>query len=142
MTQGAGPGTAVDRVAPIFIIADNDQRAVAGITMSLGSQWFYIPVSHGDDVVRYAKEFTTTGIFLAEQLPCPEGFGGIEHLLQVLLDEVGKPVIILSELWNQDLVRRWKQLGAEDCIPHPTRTDERLNIMKRKMRELILAQAG
>lgn len=129
------------RLAPIFIIADNDQHAVLGITMSLGSEWFYIPVSDWKDVVRYSKEFATTAIFLSEEMFCPDQ-AGIEGLLQALLDEVGKPVIILSELWSAETADRWKRMGAQDCIPHPTRTEERLRILKRKMKELVLAQAG
>jgi DNA-binding NtrC family response regulator len=124
-----------DRPAsPIFIFADDDQEALLKILDTLHDEWSYVPVHKPAVVLKYAKEFSTTAVFLADQVRFKPG--GASGLLRRLINEVGKPVVILSEAWSQEEAARWKHLGAHECIPHPTRTDIRMEILRRKLQEL------
>jgi hypothetical protein len=91
--------------------------------------------------LRYAKDFATTAVFVAEGIDFSKD-GGVERLLQYLLDEVGKPVVILSENWSLEVAAKWRRMGAQDCLPHPTRTHEKFEKLNDKLRELVLAAAG
>ena len=125
-----------ERMAPIFIIADDDRSAIERLIRVLHFEWFYIPIWEACLVVRYAAHFATTAVFLADEIDYPEG--GSARLLQQLLDQVGKPVVILTEAWNPEQTERWKRMGAADCIPHPTRFDHRAEGMRAKMQEFAL----
>ena len=125
-------------VAPIFIIADEDREASGRMVGSLTPDWYYIPVADPKFVVKYAKQFATVAILLADELPYPQG--GTARLLQDLLDEVGKPVVILAELWDPGVAEKWKRMGAYDCIPHPTRTRERIKVLRGTLRKLALVE--
>jgi FixJ family two-component response regulator len=127
------------KVAPIFILADDDPQAGAQLIMLLSTQFSFIPVSDSRRVLKTAKDFAITAIFLADGMVYPQG--GSAGLLQRLLDEVGKPVVILSELWSPEVVAKWKRMGAEDCLPHPTRSGERVIVMSRKISEFALRHA-
>ena len=129
-----------EHVAPIFIIADDDREAVGRLVQWLPRDWYYIPVSEPEMVVKYAREFATTAIFLADRMDGASK--DALRLLQSLLDEVGKPVIILSEIWKPEVVDRWKRMGATDCLPHPTRCEERFKLLRSKMQELAIAPTG
>ncbi len=129
------PTAEADRIAPIFILADDDREAVGRLVQWLPRDWYYIPVSEPEMVVKYAQEFATTAIFLADRMDGPPN--DVRRLLQSLLDEVGKPVVILSEIWSSQVVEQWKRMGAQDCLPHPTRTQARVGLMREKMNELV-----
>lgn len=131
MTVGKEP---VAPAAPIFILADDDREAVDRMMSLLGSEWFFIPVTRLRDAVKYARQFATTAVFLAEPIDYPKG--GSARLLQELLDVVGKPVIILSEDWRPGVATKWKRMGALDCLPHPTRSGRRLTAVRTKIQEL------
>jgi hypothetical protein len=88
-------------------------------------------------VLSYAKRMNPKAIFLAEPLEFPKG--GAPALLKRLLVEVDAPVIILAELWTPDAAEQWKRLGAADCLPHPTRIDQRLEVLRAKMQGIALA---
>ena len=92
---------AADQVAPIFIIADDDREAIEHIQKRLNIEWYYVPIWETRLVVRYAKHFATTAIFLAD--PIDYSDGGAARLLQDLLDQVGRPVVILSEVWSPEI---------------------------------------
>jgi FixJ family two-component response regulator len=123
-------------VAPIFVFADDDREALEQLLAMLAADWFYIPVTRMNEVVKYAKEFATRAIFLSEPIDYPRG--GAARLLQELLDQVGKPVVILTEHWDPGVARKWKAIGASDCLPHPTRTDQRLKVLRKKIEEFAL----
>jgi hypothetical protein len=125
-------------IAPIFIFADHDRQAIERILEALPEEWSYIPVSNPKLVVKYAKRIATTAVFLAAPIDYPRG--GAETLLQNLLDDVGKPVILMTESWSPEIRDRWKRMGATDCIPHPTRTQERIATIRRKVQDLALTQ--
>lgn len=124
-------------MAPIFVIADDDREALERLISMLNTQWYYIPVWDGRSVVRYARQLATTAIFLADSMAYPEG--GAARLLQELIDRVGKPVIILAESWTPKIAEKWKGCGASDCIPHPTRTEKRLEGLRASMQEVVLS---
>jgi FixJ family two-component response regulator len=126
-------------LAPIFILADDEQEAVDRMMSLLGSAFFYIPVTRLTEAVKYAKQFATTAVFLAEPINYPRG--GAARLLQELLDETGKPVVILSEDWHPGVARKWKRMGAIDCIPHPTRMGRRMECLRGKMQNFALQEA-
>lgn len=128
------------RVAPIFIFADDDGAALNAMMMGINAQWLSVPVSKPTQVLRYARDFATTAVFVADGLDFSKD-GGVERLLQYLLD-VGKPVVILTESWSPEVAERWRRMGAQDCLPHPTRTRERFDQLNDKLRELVLAAAG
>ncbi len=135
MSESTRPLVHPDRIAPIFILADDDREAVGRLVQWLPRDWYYIPVTEPERVVKYAQEFATTAIFLADRMDgAPKD---VPRLLQALLDEVGKPVVILSEIWHPDVVEHWKRMGAQDCLPHPTRTEARVGLMREKMSELV-----
>jgi DNA-binding NtrC family response regulator len=125
-------------VAPVFIIADDDREAIEGIVRRLNYEWYYIPVWETRLVVRYAGHFQTTAVFLSDGVRYPEG--GAARLLQMLLDRVAVPVVILAEVWSPDTVERWKKMGAADCIPHPTRVERRIEGLRAKMEEFALSR--
>lgn len=125
-------------VAPIFILADDDQEAVNRILESIHQEWTYIPVANPRNVVRYSKELSVTAVFLAAHMAFPRG--GAAALLQNLLDEVGKPVVIMAEEWSPETAERWRRMGAADCIPHPTRQDARMEGLRAKLQDLALAR--
>jgi FixJ family two-component response regulator len=127
-------------VAPIFILADDDREAIERIIRMLNPDWYYIPVLEARLIVRYARQFAVTAVFLADAIENPPA--GTATLVQELRDQVGKPVVVLAESWDAARAERWKELGAEDCLPHPTRTRERMETLRAKMRELALADAG
>ena len=118
----------------IFVIVDDDAEATNRMIRLLTAEWYYIPVSQPRLAFRYAKQFATAGIFLADQLTISGG--NSMQLLCQLVEEVRKPVVILAEPWSPNEIQRWKDRGAYDCIPHPTRTGIRIKSLKEKMREL------
>jgi hypothetical protein len=139
MSESIEPPVHRDRVAPIFILADDDREAVGRLVQWLPRDWYYIPVAEPEMVVKYAREFATTAIFLADRMDgAPQD---VRRLLQLLLDEVGKPVVILSENCPPDVVEQWKRMGAQDCLPHPTRSEARVGLMREKMSELIRGES-
>lgn len=129
-----------DRLAPIFILADDDREAIELIQKRLHVEWYYIALWETRLVVRYAKHFATTAIFLADPIDYPDG--GAARLLQDLLDRVGKPVIVLSELWSPEIAAKWKRMGATDCIPHPTRCEIRIEGLRCAMETFALGRAA
>jgi hypothetical protein len=133
------PGAIVDeRPSPIFIFADDDRDALDGIFEHLHDEWCYIRVPTPRLVVQYAKQIAVTAIFLAAPVDFPGG--GTAALLQKLLDEVGKPVVILVETWNSRIRTKWKRMGAADCIPHPTRVLSRMKGVRSALQGLALGQ--
>ncbi len=126
-------------LAPIFIIVDDDEKASAHLMSLLGLDWTYIPVTDPRRVIRYARQFATTAILLSDQIAYPDG--GAAKLLQRLLDEVGKPVIILAELWDPELALKWKRMGARDCLPHPTRPRLRAKLLNERLFRLGLGES-
>lgn len=126
------------RLAPIFIIADDDRGAIELIQKMLPVEWFYVPIWETRLIVRYARQFATTAVFLADPINYPEG--GAARLLQDLIDKVGKPVVILSEVWSPEIAAKWRRMGAADCIPHPTRFHERMEGLRSKMQEFSILQ--
>jgi DNA-binding NtrC family response regulator len=125
-----------ERLAPIFIIADDNREAIEHIQKRLNVEWYYVPIWETRLVIRYARHFATTAVFLAEPISYPDG--GAARLLQDLLDQVGRPVVVLSEVWNPEVAARWKRMGASDCIPHPTRLDERIEGLRSKMEDFAI----
>jgi hypothetical protein len=125
--------------APIFIIADDDREACQRLIDGLHDEWCYIPVMKPRLVAQYASQFATTAIFLAAPIDYPRG--GAAALLQRLIDEVKRPVVVLLESWDPVESNRWKSMGATDCIPHPTRTAQRLETVRSKMQALVLEAA-
>jgi DNA-binding NtrC family response regulator len=123
-------------VAPIFILADDDRQATQRILERLHDEWFYVPVSNSRQVVRYAKRFATTAVFLAVPMNYPRG--GARALLQQLRDEVAKPVVVMVESLNPEVAERWRKIGAADCIAHPTRFEERMKEFRAKIQELAI----
>jgi len=126
-----------DWQAPIFIFADDDRGAVERFLERIHPEWYYIPVTNPRLVLRYAKRVRTSAIFLASPIDYPRG--GAAALLQRLIDDVGKPVIILLEEWSQEQCVVWKKMGAADCLPHPTRFVRRLEVVRSKMQDLALS---
>ncbi len=123
-------------LAPIFILADDDRDASAQLVRLMGSEWFVIPVYEPPLIAKYARQFATTAILLADPIEYPQG--GSARLLQLLLDEVRKPVVILAEAWDPGRADRWKRMGAYNCIPHPTRVAHRVEELRSQMQELTL----
>lgn len=123
-----------EQVAPIFLVADDDREALDRLLALLNGQWFYIPVREARHVVGYAKQFATTAVLLSDGIRYPDG--GSARLLQHLLDQVGKPVVIMSELWDPEVQAKWKRMGAADCIPHPTRLEGRMDVLFAKIQDL------
>jgi hypothetical protein len=128
-----------ERIAPIFIIADDDREAIEHIQRRLNVTWYYIPIWEVGLAVRYAEFFATTAIFVADPIDYPDG--GAARLLQDLLDRVGKPVVILSELWSPEVAAKWRRMGAANCIPHPTRYDARIEGLRSTMESFALGRA-
>jgi chemotaxis response regulator CheB len=123
---------------PVFILADDDRAAADSISGKLFPEcYFIIQVTNPRHVRNYAKRLNPQAIFLAEPIEYPKG--GAEALLNRLLEEVGTPVIILSELWTSESAERWRRLGAQDCIPHPTRSGLRLEVLRAKIQDLFFA---
>ncbi len=123
---------------PIFILADDDQSAADRILSLLYPELFYIvPVTNPRHVLAYAKRLRPQAIFLADPIEFPKG--GASALLKRLIDEVGAPVTVLAELWTPEVAQGWKQLGAADCLPHPTRFDQRLELVRSRMQDIALA---
>jgi len=133
-----GPRPAADSIAPIFLFADDDFRALDGILEYLHDEWCYIRVPAPRLVVQYARQLSVTAVFLAAPVDHPNG--GAAALLRQLVDEVGKPVIVLVEVWSPKIQAKWKQQGASDCIPHPTRVTRRMHRLRSKMQDLALEQ--
>lgn len=124
--------------APIFIVADDERDAASRlIAMLYPADCFFIPVSDPRQVVRYARSFAISATFLAHPVGFPRG--GTGRLLQDLLDQVGKPVIVLAEDWSPESAERWKRMGAHACVPHPTRTRHRLKVLNAVIREFMVA---
>ena len=125
------------KLAPIFIFADTDREASQRIFDRLHNEFCYIPIHNPNLVVRYAQQFATTAVFLAAPIDYPRG--GAAALLQRIIDDVGKPVIILLEEWSREEAERWRKMGAADCLPHPTRVARRLESVRAKLQELAVA---
>jgi hypothetical protein len=128
-----------NRLAPIFVIADDDREAIELIQKRLCVEWYYIALWETRLVVRYAKHFATTAVFLADPVEYPDG--GAARLLQDLLDQVRKPVVILSEVWSPEVAAKWRRMGASDCIPHPTRCTARIEGLRSTMETFALGRA-
>src|SRR6185436_2672750 len=122
-----GPNKKEPYQAPIFILADDDKGALERIVERLHTEWFYVPVTNPRVVLKYAKRIDARAIFLADPMEYPRV--GAAFILQRLIDEVGKPVIILTEQWTPEIAATWKRMGAEDCLPHPPRFDQRVELL-------------
>jgi len=123
---------------PIFILADDDQAASDRIVSLLYPELFYlVPVTNPRHVLSYAKRLRPQAVLLAEPIEFPKG--GAAALLERLIDEAGVPVIVLTEIWTSECAERWRKLGAADCLPHPTRIDQRLEVVRSRMQDLALA---
>jgi len=123
---------------PIFILADEDQPASDRIVSLLYPELFVIvPVTNPRHVLSYAKRLKPHASFLADPIEFQKG--GAAALLERLIDEEGAPVIVLAELWAPEVAERWKRLGAAGCLPHPTRVDQRLELVRSRMQDIALA---
>ncbi len=123
--------------APIFIVADDNREAAERLVSILyPADCFFLPIFDPRQVVRYTREIVTTAVLLADRVAYARGGSG--RLLQEILDETGVPVIILAEDWTPENVERWKRMGARACIPHPTRTEYRIEILLALIREFLL----
>ncbi len=125
-----------ERCAPIFILADDDREAGMELACTLPADWFYVPVENPNQVERYSQRFTTTAVLLADEIAYPKG--GAARLLQELIDRVGKPVIVLAGDWTPEVATKWKEMGALECVPHPTRSDQRVNRLREVIRQVVL----
>ena len=126
-----------DGLAPVFVLIDDDREASQKITAVLPGDWLFVPVAQPSVAIGYARHFAPTAILLAEPLDYPRG--GAARLLQELLDEVGKPVIILTEDWSPDVAAHWQRMGASNCIPHPTRSLRRMDVLRESLKCAIAA---
>jgi len=129
-----------ETLAPIFILAESDPEAVRVIQKLLDVEWTYVSVREAPLVVHYVGRFATTAVFLADSIDYPGG--GAARLLQDLLDRVGKPVVVMSEVWSPEVATKWKRMGAMDCIPHPGRVHERMEVLRTKMQDFALSWSG
>jgi hypothetical protein len=129
-----------ERLAPIFIIADDDKDAIDRLVMNLNTDWYYIAVWQRHLVVRYARKLATTAVFLSDSFHYPNG--GASRLLQDLIDKADVPVVILAEVWTEDVAAKWKRMGAAACIPHPTRCEARIEGLRCSMEDFILGRMG
>lgn len=126
-----------DWKGPVFLLADDDRSAADAITGKLYPECYYIvQVTNPRHVRSYAKRLAPRAIFLAEPLEYAKG--GAEALLRRLTADLQIPVIILSELWSPQVAEVWKSKGATHCLPHPTRHDQRLDLLRSAMQELAL----
>lgn len=128
-------GKAPQELAPIFILADDDPKASSQISIKL-RDWTFIQVNEPRSVINYTRQFATTAVFLADGIQYPDG--GAARLLQDLIDHTGKRVVILAEICDAEIIARWKRLGAADCIPHPTRSEARLEVLHKKIVDLVM----
>lgn len=126
-----------DRSAPVFLLADDDEAALGRLLPELSRDWFFIPITQSDSVLRYSERFNATAVFLADRIRFPNG--GAKRLLGKLVEHSRRPVVILTELWDADAVKEWKRRGAFDCIPHPTRSQERLKRLRETMQKIYLS---
>ena len=134
----ARPRSDADKLAPIFVVIDDDKDAAMKMTgMLYPANCFFITVTDPKQGVRYADCLGTTAVLLADPVEYPRG--GTARLLQEILD-VEKPVVILSEDWSPESVDRWKRMGARDCIPHPTRMRRRLKHVARLIQAFTFAR--
>lgn len=125
-----------ERTTPVFVLVDDDREATHQIALVLPSDWFFVMVHRPALATRYAKRFATTAILLADPIGYPRG--GAARLLQELLDEVERPVIVLSEEWNPEIAERWQRMGARACISHPTRSLHRMSVLREALKDCIL----
>lgn len=125
----------VEGLAPVFVLIDDDRDASQRIALVLPSDWFFVPVFQPALAVRYAGRFAPTAVLLAEPVDYPRG--GAARLLQELLDEVERPVIILTEDPSPKSAARWCRMGASACIPHPTRSFRRMSVLRETLKTAI-----
>jgi hypothetical protein len=121
---------------PVFVLADDDEAALGQMTRMLTPDWFFIPVSRADCVLRYSLRFDSTAIFISDNMRFPNG--GTARLLRSLVGRTKKPVVILVESWDKETEATWKRRGAFACIPHPTRTGERMKLLRETMQHVYL----
>lgn len=129
-----------ERLAPIFVIADDDKEAIDRLVTKLNVDWYYIAAWQKHQVVRYARKLATTAVFLADSFEYPNG--GASRLLQDLIDKAGVPVVIMSEVWTEEVAAKWRRIGAAGCIPHPTRCEARIEGLRGKMEEFAIGRAS
>src|SRR5436190_20170956 len=98
----------VEGRAPVFVLVDDDREASQRIALVLPGDWFFVPVVQPGLAVRYAKRFSPTAVLLSEPVEYPRG--GAARLLQELLDEVDRPVIILTEDASPHCAARWRRM--------------------------------
>lgn len=129
-----------ERLAPIFIIADDDKEAIDRLVLKLNIDWYYIAVWQRHLVVRYARKLATTAVFLADSFGYPNG--GAPRLMQDLIDKAEVPVVIMTETWTDEVAAQWRRMGAATCIPHPTRCEARIEGLRSTMEKFALDRAG
>ena len=125
----------VEGRAPVFVLVDDDREASQRIALVLPGDWFFVPVFHPGRAVRYAKQFAPAAVLLAEPVDYPRG--GAARLLQELLDEAERPVIILTEDPSPRSAARWRRMGASACVPHPTRSFRRMDALQETLADFI-----
>lgn len=121
--------------APVFVLVDDDREASQRIALILPSDWFFVPVFHAGLAVRYSKRFMPTAVLLAEPVDYPRG--GAARLLQELLDQVERPIIVLTEDPSSKSAARWRRMGASACVQHPTRSFRRMDALRETLKDCI-----
>src|SRR5436190_23639449 len=91
----AQEGLRPESPAPVLVLVDDDREASQKIALLPSGDWFFVPVIHPAQAVRYTKQFRPTVVLLAEPVDFPRGRAA--RFLQELLDEAERPVIILTE---------------------------------------------
>jgi CheY-like chemotaxis protein len=109
---------------PVVLIGDDDWASVNRLSGLLGDRLYLVLASTAGEVLRYARKFKPDVIVICEALRF--GRGGAEKLLPTLQREFKSKVVILSEDAEAPARSRWRELGASECVPHPTKYASRV----------------
>jgi CheY-like chemotaxis protein len=113
---------------PSVLVVDDDPAATELLVMMLERKGYHvIPVSHGAEVVRLARELRPQAITLDILMPEPNGWSVLNDLKND--PEVADiPVVVISML---DEATRGVALGAAEVLTKPINTKQLLGVLQR-----------
>jgi DNA-binding response OmpR family regulator len=124
---------------PILLIGDDDWEAIDRLAAVMHPCFYILLAKNAEAVLRMARKFKPAVTLLGEGLPY--GKLGADALVAELSMKMGLKVIVLTEGKDERPPASWREAGASDALPHPTKYARRLLILERRIFELAHVEA-
>jgi DNA-binding NarL/FixJ family response regulator len=125
-----------------ILLIDDDIGITRLITMMLEKSGYNVSVAHsGHDGIGLVKQEMPDLILCDVMMPIMDGYGVLKEL-QSSSDTATIPFIFLTARASQEHVREGMELGADDYVTKPVKTDALLTAVNSRLRRHQAIQAG